>query len=501
MRFGRRAVGVRGYGASMDQWVLRGARVVDLDRGGEARVRDVLVRDGRVAEVSERVTAAADEHDAEGRWLLPGLWDAHVHSAQWVLASQRLDLAGATSAADAVARVADCLRRGSGSAPAPLVGWGHRSATWSDRPTTAALDAVAGDRPVVLISGDGHHGWLSSAARRLLGLPPSDDVEREAPWFAAYARLQRLAPGDVSPAAYRRVLGEAAALGVTGIVDFEFGADDGEWRDRVVRGVDAQRVRVATYPEGLEALLATGRRHGDPLPGTDGLVTTGPLKVISDGSLNTRTAWCCEPYTDRDSVGAPNLGSAELRGLVARAAGAGLEVATHAIGDRAVDEALEAYAACGAAGSVEHAQLVRPGHPAAMARLGLRASVQPAHLLDDRAVSEACWADRTERCFALRSMLDAGVSLALGSDAPVSPLDPWLAVSAAVERRTGDGPWHPEQAITVREALAASVDGVRVRPGAPADLVLVDADPLGDWTATGRRPAVAATWCAGRRTV
>jgi hypothetical protein len=268
----------------------------------------------------------------------------------------------------------------------------------------------------------------------------------------------------------------------------------------VTRGVDAQRVRVATYPEGLDALLATGRRHGDPLPGTDGLVTTGPLKIISDGSLNTRTAWCCEPYTDRDSVGAPNLTGDELRALVARAAGAGLEVATHAIGDRAVDEALRAYAACGAAGSIEHAQLVRREHPATIARLGLRASVQPAHLLDDRAVSEACWADRTDRCFVLRTMLDAGVELALGSDAPVSPLDPWLAVAAAVERSAGRGPWHPEQRITVREALAASVDGVRVRPGAPADLVLLDHDPLGDWTATGSPPAVAATWCAGRRT-
>jgi predicted amidohydrolase YtcJ len=117
-----------------------------------------------------------------------------------------------------------------------------------------------------------------------------------------------------------------------------------------------------------------------------------------------------------------------------------------------------------------------------MARLQLRASVQPAHLLDDRDVIEALWPDRTERCFAFRWMLDAGVELALGSDAPVSPLDPWLAIAAAVHRSADDRPpWHPEQALTVREAMAASVDGRgSVHAGMPADLVLLDADPMAD---------------------
>jgi predicted amidohydrolase YtcJ len=115
-----------------------------------------------------------------------------------------------------------------------------------------------------------------------------------------------------------------------------------------------------------------------------------------------------------------------------------------------------------------------------MAELGIRASVQPAHLLDDRDVTDRIWGARSERCFAFRWMLDDGVELALGSDAPVSPLDPWLAMAAAVHR-TGDerGPWHGEQALTVREALAASVDGQpMVQPGSRGDLVLLDRDPL-----------------------
>jgi predicted amidohydrolase YtcJ len=106
--------------------------------------------------------------------------------------------------------------------------------------------------------------------------------------------------------------------------------------------------------------------------------------------------------------------------------------------------------------------------------------VQPAHLLDDRDLTEKIWGERSERCFAFRWMLDDGVELALGSDAPVSPLDPWLAMAAAVHRSDDErGPWHGEQALTPREALAASVDGQpTVAPGSRGDLVLLDHDPL-----------------------
>ena len=133
----------------------------------------------------------------------------------------------------------------------------------------------------------------------------------------------------------------------------------------------------------------------------------------------------------------------------------------------------------GARGSVEHAQLVDLADLERWSRLPVRASVQPAHLLDDRETTERCWPEQTHRTFTLRSFLDAGIELALGSDAPVSPLDPWLAMAAAVHRGADDEPsWHPEQRISPREALAASVDGRRVRPGAPGDLALLDLDPL-----------------------
>jgi len=236
----------------------------------------------------------------------------------------------------------------------------------------------------------------------------------------------------------------------------------------------------------------------------------GPLKIISDGSLNTRTAWCCEPYADADVLehpaGLPNQSGAELRAMLGRAAGAGLEVATHAIGDAAVADALVAYADTGATGSVEHAQLVRRDDVRRMAGLGLRASVQPAHLLDDRDLTEKVWPGRGERCFAFRWMLEDGVELALGSDAPVSPLDPWLAMAAAVHRSADDrDPWHAEQALTPAEAFSASVDGrPTLAPGSRGDLVLLDSNPLAAAETTAETAAnlrampVALTVVAGR---
>ncbi len=459
----------------MADFVLRNVRVVELGRGrGWVGPVDVFVEQGTVREIGHGLDhpAGIEEYDAQGRWAIPGLWDTHVHLAQWTARRDRLDLAGTVSPADALARVSDWL----GSHPGPLVGRGHRTGLWAEQPTVAALDAIAPDAPVVLIAGDAHHAWLNSRALSALGLPDRDGVVAENEWYEAYTRIETVLEPDVSPDAYRRTLDQAAALGITGVIDLERGQTAADWEPR-----DSPiRVRVASYADGLDDVIAAGLRSGDVLPGSPDLVTMGPLKIISDGSLNTRTAWCCEEYVDGSGAGAPNQTTAELTALLDRAHAHGLEVATHAIGDLALREALTAYDATGAAGSIEHAQLVRRDALPVMARLGLRASVQPAHLLDDRDLTELCWPDRAERCFAFRWMVDAGVEVVLGSDAPVSPLDPWLAISAAVYRSADDRPpWHPEQALTVREALAASVDGQgSVHSGMPADLVLLDADPL-----------------------
>ncbi len=169
---------------------------------------------------------------------------------------------------------------------------------------------------------------------------------------------------------------------------------------------------------------------------------------------------------------------------------------------------LDAFTASGARGAIEHAQLVGREDLPRMARLGLVASVQPAHLLDDRDVTHQSWPDRADRCFPLRSLLDAGVELALGSDAPVAPLDPWLAMAAAVHRSGDDRePWNPAESLTPAEALAASTDGqTTVGVGSRGDLVLLEADPLAPSRSTEqaattlRETRVGLTTLAGRIT-
>ncbi|UMG94565.1 amidohydrolase family protein [Nocardioides sp. TF02-7] len=484
----------------MTALLIRRARLVPVRPGDEAPPHpvDVLVEDGVVTRVAEDVgrPPGAEVVDAGGRWVSPGLWDAHVHLGQWTLASHRLDTSALRSPEEAVHAVAQRVAAEPGR---PVVGWGHRPGSWEREGTATELDEITGVTPVVLIAGDGHHAWLNSAAQAALGLELRDDVVREAEWFAAYERLAALVPDDLgSPAAYRETLRRAAALGVVGIVDFEFGGDVEAWRRRWPAGADLLRVRTAVYAETLDDVVAEGLRTGDLLLPGDDRLTMGPLKIISDGSLNTRTAWCHEPYVEGDHpqpAGAPNVDPAGLTELLARAHRAGLEVATHAIGDAAVDAALAAYETTGARGSVEHVQLVAREAVGRLARLGLRASVQPHHLVDDRDLTEQVWGDRAHRAYAFRWLLDAGVTTTLGSDAPVSPLDPWLAIDAAVRRTGDDRPaWHPEHALTRQEALACSVDGQpTVGPGSRGDLVVLDDDPL-----TATRPPVVVTVVAGR---
>ena len=495
--------------------LLRSVRIVPVGAVAAPReLVDLRVRAGVVTEVAARLRPVPDEqvHEAEGRWAIPGLWDHHVHLAQWADTLARVDMSGTASPQDVLDRLAAHLGRLPTDDRSVVVGFGHRSALWTTAPTVAALDAVSGDRPVILVSGDGHHGWLDSAALRLMGLPPTDGPVVENDWYPVFARLSTLptAPG-ARETAYRYAVQRASALGIVGVGDMEFGPEIGRWRERWAAGVTSLRVRQATYLDGLDAVLAEGLRSGDDLCDSGGLVQMGPLKIISDGSLNTRSAWCHEPYAGshggENPCGWPNFTEGELREAFTRARAGGLSIAIHAIGDAAIGQALDTFAATGAVGGIEHAQLVTHADVARMAALGISASVQPAHLLDDRDVAASCWPDRQERCYPFRSMLDAGVALRLGSDAPISPLDPWLAMAAAVHRSADERPpWTPAEGITAAEALAASTDGQpTIGPGSRADLVLLDADPLAAADSTEqaaahlRRMPVAATFLCGRQ--
>ena len=472
---------------------------------------DVFVDDGLIADIAPAgaLQPRGAVIDAAGRFLIPGLWDHHVHTTQWALAAQRVDLGGTMSPADAARLVAASPVLPDGR----RVGAGYRDALWAERPTLAQLDELTGDTPAYLVNADAHSMWLNSAAQRREGIAtqPIDGVDdgilREEPAFEVSKRLNAVDP-RIGDRLVERMAMDAASRGVVGIVDLDMAWNEEAWARRLADGFDTLRVEFGVYPDLLLRALAEGLRTGDTVRGADSdLVTVGPLKVITDGSLGTRTAAASRAYAgDPGNHGMLAVAPADLVELMAAATRGGLRCAIHAIGDVANSRALDAFAATGAWGTIEHAQLVAHADIPRFARLGVAASVQPAHALDDRDMADRLWAAQTSLAYPLRSFVDAGATVVLGSDAPVSPLDPWAAISAAVFRtRAGREPWHPEEAVDAATALAASTHGGSatpdaLSPGTRADLALCDADPMGADEPALRTMRVSATLVGGRLT-
>ena len=464
--------------------LISNARVDDHDV-------DVLIEDGRIARIG---SIGHGDLDLDGRWLLPGLWDEHVHFTQWASARGRLDLSRATSAGEATSLVAGAVA-GVG-ATGLLIGAGFRDGLWPDEPTARALDEAAPDAPVVLLSADLHSAWINTAATHRLGVPLDwAGLVREAAAFEvanrAAATDETVVDGWVDAAARA-----AATRGVVGIADLEMTWNIDPWRRRLDRGFDVVRVQAAIYPDDLDRAIELGLRTGDEL---QPLLTVGGLKVLTDGSLGTRTAATVDPYAGAET-GMLTVPPEVLVPLLRRASAAGIVPWVHAIGDRANTLALDAFEELGVGGRIEHAQLLAASDVPRFAALGVVASVQPEHAVDDRDLADAVWADRSERLYTFRSLLDAGAELRFGSDAPVAELDPWVAMAAAVTRtRGGREPWHPEQRVTPEEALAASAR-TSVAEGEPADLVAVEADPFHPAGLHLRGMPVALTMLAGRIT-
>lgn len=465
---------------------------------------DIHIIDGRIADIAPTgaLPARGEVLEGEGAWVVPGLWDNHVHTVQWALTSERAPLGAAESAAATARAMSDVAVLPDGR----RVGTGFRDALWSDRPSLELLDAATGAVPTYLINADVHSVWLNTAALEREGFRSEDGILRETDAFEISRRLNAVDPAH-GDRAMARAGEQAAARGVTGLVDFDMAWSAEAWPRRVQAGFASHRVEFAMYPFDLDRAIAAGLRTGaaqeaqDAPEGGRGLVRVGPLKVITDGSLGTRTAACSHAYPgDGENFGVLTVPPDELVALLTRATGAGLGVAVHAIGDRAISSALDAFTTTGAAGSIEHAQLVRHADLARFARLGVIASVQPQHAVDDRDLVDRHWSEQTAIGYPLASLRNAGAQLRFGSDAPVAPLDPWQAISAAVARTDDDrAPWHPEERLTFDQALEASVRSA-LRPGEPADVVLCATDPR---TATGeelRAMAVHATLLEGRVT-
>ena len=479
---------------------------------GRVRTMDASLPIARALAIAgDRIAGGAGTHetalpgpervDLGGRCVVPGFTDSHVHFPQWALAQRQVRLEGAKSLDDALARVASAAET---TPPGRwLRGTGWRSAEWSPpvEPTREALDRVTGDTPVALMAKDGHSLWLNSAAlARADGdlLVPGGVVEldvrgeptgvlrEESAWRFRERYIQTAEEEWVE--ATREGVKIANARGVTAAHDKDgwLGALH-VWQK--VRSEDGLTVRVwQSLPHdrvGHLAELGISSGFGDEL------LRVGYLKVFMDGTLASRTARLL------DGSGVEITSGEELAEIVRRAARTGFPVAVHAIGDLANRDALDAFEATqdewrprGLRQRIEHAQLLAEDDIARFGRLGVAASVQFSHAPSDRELAERFWAEKTDRAYAYRSLLDAGALLVNGSDAPIEELDPLAGICAGVLRTLDErGPWHPEQAVSAEQALAATTVNPawlarderrrgRLVPGQLADLVVLDRDPV-----------------------
>lgn len=489
--------------------------------------RAVAIRDGRIVAVGseghvQAVTAASGRSEGinlQGRAVVPGLTDAHVHITYQGLASQEVRLGGVASIAEAVGMVADRARDLLPGAWLRGGGWDH-SAWGGQWPTKEDLDAVCPDVPVILSRKDGHSQWVNSAALRAAGItaatpdPAGGQIQRDRDGEptgilleTAMELLRAVLPPqgpDERQAAIRLAFQEALSYGITSIhIPASTRPSDG--RDtladlQALRGRGELGVRcLSTLSAGdLDAAIALGLRSGLG----DRWLRVGGLKIFADGSLGSESAEMLSHYEGRRHLGIATVEREELDDMVARANANGISVLIHAIGDAANRKVLDAIEKAQAQAGrpplampnrVEHCQVLHPSDIGRFAQLGVIASMQPIHCTADMEVADELWGQRCAHAYAWRELRDSGATLAFGSDAPVETMNPWPGVHAAVTRqRPGghpEGGWYPEQRLTVAEAIEAyclgpaitsGEDGQkgRIAEGMLADLAVLTGDPF-----------------------
>lgn len=442
--------------------------------------------------------------DAAGATVTPGLCDAHIHLVQWARSLGEVDLTGCRDRDEALRRVAGF------TAAHPehrvVIGRGWDANRWSETPDRAALDRVTGGRPALLHSKDFHAAWVNTAALTACGIGPETRepaggvIRRDAVGQPtgvlqenAVALCAEVAKGSAASDldAVQAAVARLHAAGITAVHDFEGPAAQRALRSLTRAAEPPLRVLMHLAHAALDAAVEAGITSGVG----DEWFRIGAVKLFADGTLGSRTAALLEPYAGTTETGLELLSPAALRDLVGRAVPAGLSVAIHAIGDRAVRNALDAFTsarehlpALALPPRIEHLQLVRPEDAARLAPLGVAASMQPQHCVSDIELAERHWGARCRDAYPWRGLLDRGALLAFGSDAPVEPPVPALGFAAAVARRgRGGEAFIPAQRLTLDATLAAYTEGAArlagwwpqvgsLRPGAWADFVVWDAD-------------------------
>jgi hypothetical protein len=499
--------------------VLCNGRIYTMDRANP-RAQAVAIVGNRIAAVGDdaqvRGLLASGEEaiDLEGRTVLPGLTDCHIHFVEYALRLTRIDLSGVKSKAEAVRRVAE---RAQTAKPGEwLLGGGWDRNIWDDPsfPTKEDLDSVASHNPVALDSKDGHSLWVNSLALARADItaetpnPPGGEIERQPgtsePTGILKENAGRLVKNVIErpsleaiQAALKAAMTNAHRAGLTGIHDCEDELAFAAFQELLKKGELGLRVLMHIPAKNLDDAIGLGLRTGF---GNEKL-RVGGIKIFADGALGSRTAAMLAPYEDEPfNLGIAVTPKEEMRDLARKASRAGISVAIHAIGDRAnrdvldvLEESRQAAEGADLRHRIEHVQLLHPADIPRLAKLDVIASMQPIHATSDMEMVEHHWGEERARgAYAWRSLLDAGTVLAFGSDCPVESLDPLAGIHAAVTRRRADGSpgpegWHPEERITVEEAVRAYTLGAAyasgeerekgsIAPGKLADLVVLSQD-------------------------
>ena len=456
----------------------------------------------------------AEKQDMQGRVILPGLTDAHLHLQYYALGLQKIDCETNTKE-ECLRRVAERVQK---SKPGEwILGHGWNQNVWGVWPTANELDAIAPNNPVYLTAKSLHAAWANISALKLANItsqtpdPHNGQIQHDAKGNPTGILLETAMElvGNILPQPTINELAEAIEkaqpilwkMGLTGVHDFD--RRDSFMALQQLHAHNKLKLRVLkNIPvELLDEAHALGLRGGFG----DDMLRIGNVKVFMDGALGPHTAAMFQSYIGEDeNRGILNMDGEELFEHGRRAAQVGLGMTVHAIGDRANHEVLNAYEQLrnyekenhlpALRHRIEHVQVIHPDDAPRLAQLNVIASMQPIHATSDMLMANQFWGERSRLAYAMKIQLDFGAPLALGSDAPVESPNPFWGLHAAVTRRRADGSpsaegWYPAQKLTMAEALAGYTLGAayaaymedrlgRLAPNFLADLIVLEKDPF-----------------------
>jgi predicted amidohydrolase YtcJ len=474
----------------------------------------MVIADGKIAWLgnnSDLYAIPSDKYDIldlSGKTVLPSFCDAHMHFAFWAFSLIRLDLDGCGSYQEVLRRIkayAKSLKRGEW-----LVGKGWQPIQWEKQvePHKKDLDKIFPNNPVALLSKDEHAVWVNSKTLMLAGIynssadPVGGKIARDAggePTGILLANAAELVykimpppGGSKGQKAIASAQIQAHSLGITSVGSFD--SIEGFAAVQKYNQEHGLKLRVSQYirAQQLDELLSLGIRTGF---GDDRLRIIG-AKLYADGALGSQSALMYKPYEgSKTDCGIAQTDKDELRALIKKCIKGGLNVAVHAIGDKANSNALEAIIesspkrARGFRHRIEHCQLLRKKDVPLFAEHGIIASVQPCHILSDIDLIEKYWGKRGRYAYAFNSLRKSGAALAFGSDAPIEKPDPIWNIYCAVTRREPGAlkPFYPVESIPVAAAIRAHTWGGAYALGAEdkfgsitignyADIVILDKD-------------------------